>query len=174
MHPTGSAELSQFETLSIVLFVFRGRVVAVLAVRTSQRHNNAILFAFTSHVFLRSGFGCIVSNPGPRTIPLRHGRGQGDMAPARGATTIPRGERLWSSIVVAGLAPLPCPLAGAMLASSSAVPTCRCGYRRQLPPCVPLPGSQNAPLLPSPPAAATPPSSRCCPPASPSPLLRAA
>jgi hypothetical protein len=70
MHPTGSAELSQFETLSIVLFVFRGRVVAVLAIRTSQRHNNAILFAFTSHIFLRLGFGCIVSNPGPRTIPL--------------------------------------------------------------------------------------------------------
>ncbi len=52
MHPTGSAELSQFETLSIVLFVLRGRVVAVLAVGTSQRNNRAILFAFTSHVFL--------------------------------------------------------------------------------------------------------------------------
>ncbi len=104
MHPTGSAELSQFETLSIVLFVLRGRVVAVLAVGTSQRNNGAILFAFTSHVFLRLGFGCIVSNPGPRTIPLStrnykpenvsevcfifcFERGMAGMGPARGHGT---------------------------------------------------------------------------------------
>jgi len=83
MRPTGRAELSQFETLSIVLLVFRGRVVAVLAVRTSERHNNTILFAFSSHVFLRLGFEYIVSNPGPRTIPLRHGTRKSHAWPGR-------------------------------------------------------------------------------------------
>src|SRR5207247_1636297 len=164
MHPAGRAELSQFETLSIVPFVFRGRVVAVLAVRTSQRHNNTILFAFSSHVFLHSGFGCIVSNPGPRTIPFSHGRGKPRSLDKSGTYMRRLGKPTHSchgSGIPCGChAPLP-------------LPNCRPAYTPLLLPCGPLRGWQNAPLLPSPPAGSTPPSSRCCPPASPSPLPRA-
>lgn len=54
MYTTGSAELSQLETLGIVPLILRGRVVAVFAICTSQRNNNTIFFAFSSHFFLRS------------------------------------------------------------------------------------------------------------------------
>jgi hypothetical protein len=52
MYATGTAELSQFETLWIVFLVFRGRIVALLAFGTSQHGYDAILFAFTGHKIL--------------------------------------------------------------------------------------------------------------------------
>jgi hypothetical protein len=51
MHPAGRAELPEFKALWIVLLVFRCGVVAAFAGCASQRHHNAILFAFASHIF---------------------------------------------------------------------------------------------------------------------------
>jgi hypothetical protein len=51
VYATGWAELSQFETFRVVLFVFRGRIVALLALGTSQDGDNAILFTFTGHFY---------------------------------------------------------------------------------------------------------------------------
>ena len=53
-HPTNVAVLVEFKTLWIILLVLRGGVVAAFAGRASQRYHDAILFAFTSHVSLRS------------------------------------------------------------------------------------------------------------------------
>ena len=52
MHTTGRTELSQFQTLRIILLVFRRGVVAMLANRAGQRRNDAVLFPFSGHVFL--------------------------------------------------------------------------------------------------------------------------
>jgi hypothetical protein len=52
MYVTGWTELSQFETFLVILLVFRGRIVALLALGTSQDCNDAILFPFTGHIFL--------------------------------------------------------------------------------------------------------------------------
>jgi len=52
MYATGSAKLTKFQTLWIVLLVFRGSIVAAFAGCASQRHHYTILFAFTRHFFL--------------------------------------------------------------------------------------------------------------------------
>ena len=52
MYATGWAELSQFETFRVVFLVFRGRIVALLALSTSQGRDNAVLFTFSGHFFL--------------------------------------------------------------------------------------------------------------------------
>lgn len=53
MHSAGCAELAQFEAIWIILFVLLRGIVAAFAGCASQRHHDAILFAFTSHDFLR-------------------------------------------------------------------------------------------------------------------------
>jgi hypothetical protein len=50
MLPAGSAKLLEFQTLWIVLLVFRGGVVAAFAGCASQRDHNTIFFAFASHI----------------------------------------------------------------------------------------------------------------------------
>jgi hypothetical protein len=49
MNPTGRTKLFQFKTLRIILFVFRGGIIAAFAGCASQRYHDAILFAFASH-----------------------------------------------------------------------------------------------------------------------------
>lgn len=49
---TRAAELFQFETLWVVFLVFRGRIVALLALSTSQDRDNTILFRLTGHILL--------------------------------------------------------------------------------------------------------------------------
>jgi hypothetical protein len=49
---TGSAVFPKFKSFRVVLFVFRGRVVALLAHGACQDSYDAILFTFTGHLFL--------------------------------------------------------------------------------------------------------------------------
>jgi hypothetical protein len=55
--PTRVAVLAQFEALRIVFLILGGGIVAAFAGCASQRHHNAILFAFASHNSLRLPFG---------------------------------------------------------------------------------------------------------------------
>jgi len=51
MYTAGCTKLLQLKSLRIVLLVFRCGVIAAFAGCASQRHHNAILFAFASHIF---------------------------------------------------------------------------------------------------------------------------
>src|SRR6476646_8888296 len=52
--PTRVTILPQLHALRVILFVLRSGIVAAFAGIASQCYHNAILFAFTSHLFLRS------------------------------------------------------------------------------------------------------------------------
>jgi hypothetical protein len=52
--PTRITILPQLHTLRVVLFVLGGGIIAAFASSASQCYHNAILFAFASHLFLRS------------------------------------------------------------------------------------------------------------------------
>jgi hypothetical protein len=59
MHPAVVTELPQLEAIRVIPLTFRRAIVAMFAVRASQRYYDTILFAFASHFFLRlrSGSG---------------------------------------------------------------------------------------------------------------------
>jgi len=48
------AKLSQFQPVRVVPLILRRGVVAILAIGTSERHHDAILFTFACHVLLLS------------------------------------------------------------------------------------------------------------------------
>jgi hypothetical protein len=66
MYSASCTELPQFKTLRIILLVFRCGVVAAFAGCASQRHHDAILFAFASHFstpyLFRAGLATLLLN----------------------------------------------------------------------------------------------------------------
>ena len=73
MLPTSRTELLKFHTLWIIFFVFRCGVVAAFTSCASQRHHNAILFAFASHFFTPFSFQAwlatfLISVPNKRAV----------------------------------------------------------------------------------------------------------
>lgn len=73
MHTTGRTELSQFQTLRIILLVFRRGIVAMFANCASQRRNDTVLFTFSGHVLLPSYVGAQFIAPSP-SISMSGGR----------------------------------------------------------------------------------------------------
>jgi hypothetical protein len=68
MSPAGGAELSEFETLWIVLFVFLRGIVAALTGCASQRDHNAIFFTFACHM----SSPCVEVAYNPMSPPLQY------------------------------------------------------------------------------------------------------
>ena len=61
VYATSWTELSQFETFRVVFLVLGGRIIALLALGTSQDRDNTILFSFTGHIFLLIVGGVIIA-----------------------------------------------------------------------------------------------------------------